>query len=151
MAIESDGETPIRTKHEMMEAHDAPGREPGDSSYRRPEAGETILTSEGKHFGSVKQVHGGYIEVDREGDPDYWLSSSYIVSNDGEKLYLRVPMEEADIHRLRQPGIDSLHTRQAGVGTTLQSDQEALRMREMMEAELLAQRGTMDTGLRHTN
>lgn len=139
-------ESHILTENEMKESHEAPE---AAGVTRMPVAGEAILTSDGKNFGIVRQTHGGYIEIDREGDPDYWLSDAYVVANDGDRLILRVPMSEAESHRLRRPGLESMDGRLVGLGTSQETDQEALRTRERMEAELLAQRGgRMDTGLR---
>lgn len=111
------------------------------------EAGTTVYTSDGKHLGSVKQVKGGYFELDREGEADYWLSQLYVVSNDGERAYLNVPMDEVPTHRLQQPGLEMLDRGLSRFGTKDETNMEALHTRELMERELREQRGTIDTGL----
>ncbi|MGE5597241.1 MAG: hypothetical protein ACM3S1_14550 [Hyphomicrobiales bacterium] len=111
-----------------------------------PAPGTQVLTSDGREAGRVQSVKDGYFALDC-GDPEFWLSCAYIASNEGERVHLSIPANELEEHRLRKPGIQTLDRNLAGTGTQDQTELHSLRVRELMEQELVQQRGTMDTGL----
>jgi hypothetical protein len=114
---------------------------------KAPEIGCTVLDRDGAFLGSVQQVQGGYFEIDMPGDPDFWLSSVYVDSNDGERIRLSLNSRETAEHRLRAPGLSaSAETEHEEVRDQIISDEEALAQRERMERELIRQRGGLDSG-----
>lgn len=109
--------------------------------------GLPVLTADGQQAGSVESTSGGYFKIARRGGEECWLSDVYIESNDGAAVRLVFDASEMDDHALRQPGLQTLDRSLTGTGTREQTEIDALHVREMMEKELIAQRGTMDTGI----
>lgn len=107
--------------------------------------GLPVLAADGTEVGVVELQSGGYFKLDRRGGEAAWLSETYIESNDGRTVKLVLEADELDDHTLRQPGLQTLDRHLTGTGTRVQTELDALHVREMMEKELIAQRGTMDT------
>jgi hypothetical protein len=113
------------------------------------QAGWEVLASGGDRMGTVATVQGGYFALDMRGGGDYWLSSAYVDRCEDGVVRLSLSKDEADEHRLRQPGLEPQQAvGQASMRDHVLNEREALEVRERMERELLEQRGTMDTGLR---
>jgi len=110
-------------------------------------SGQSVMTSDGREIGRVRDVSRGYFSIDCGPEDDYWLSTLYVAETRGDKVSLTFPSAEAEAHRLRQPGIETVDRTLTGTGTLDQTRVDALRIREQMEHELLEQRGTIDTGV----
>jgi len=112
--------------------------------------GAPIYTSDGKRFATVKDVRGGYFELDVPRQRDFWLSATYVDSVNEDAVQLSIDRDQVDEHRLKQPGIERSDA-QAPTDDAVLSSDEALAQRERMERELQAQRERMgrsaDSGL----
>lgn len=128
----------IDQDHEEVEA----------APHRALSPGQEVITTDGKQIGAVRSIGRGYFSVDVGPEDDYWLSNIYISSTEGGRVTLNFPSDEADAHRLRQPGLETLDRTLTGTGTLDQTRMDAVRIREQMEHEMLEQRGTMDTDVR---
>lgn len=117
------------------------------TSVKAPEVGCSVVDRDGAFLGTIEQVRGGYFEIDMPGDRDFWLSSAYIDSSDGDKLHLSLNSRETAEHRLRAPGLSEQDPAMAEPRDHIISDEQALEQRERMERELLRQRGGLDGGL----
>jgi hypothetical protein len=104
--------------------------------------GTPVMTKDGLRFATVKDVRGGYFQLDVARQEDFWLSASYIESADSNGVRLGIDRDEVDEHRLNQPGIERSDA-QAPTGDAVLSNDEALAQRERMERELEAQRQRM--------
>jgi len=104
--------------------------------------GTPVVTRDGLRFATVKDVRGGYFQLDVAHQDAFWLSGSYIDSADSSGVRLGISRDEVDEHRLNQPGIERSDA-QAPTGDAVLSNDEALAQRERMERELEAQRQRM--------
>lgn len=116
---------------------------------KNPEVGCPVVARDGTALGTVKQVHGGYFEIDIPNDPGYWISSVYIESSGADRVRLSLDRRETAEHRLHAPGLSSEEDPHlADVADHIISDEEALAQRERMERELMRQRGGLDSELK---
>ena len=104
--------------------------------------GTPVVAKDGMRFATVKDVHGGYFQLDVARQDNFWLSASYIDSADSSAVRLAISRGDADKHRLNQPGIER-NDAQAPTGDAVLSHDEALAQRERMERELALQRERM--------
>ena len=143
-----------RSRHEQMANQPSRMRDNGASvatehpTVADPSPGTAVFSADGKEIGRVKDVHGGYMELDVSNESDFWLSMAYLVSNDGDRAYLGIPQAELGEHRLHQPGLEMADRGLTRTGTRDETNTQALHIRELMERELVEQRGTIDTGLK---
>jgi len=110
-----------------------------------PARGASVISSDGEQFAYVKEVRGGYFELDVPMARDFWLSCAYIESADDRQVRLSITRDDVDEHRLSAPGIEtSDDPHRADVEDKVISNEEALTQRERMERELAEQRARLE-------
>ncbi len=133
------GATPIDTEAEMATNAAAFTLSPGDQ----------VFSSDGQEIGSIGSVKGGYFHLEQPSGDRFWLSRVYVTSARDGRVDLTLTAEGVSEHRLQKPGLETIDRGLAGTGDRVTTSIEALQMRERIEQELLAQRGTMDTDVRN--
>ena len=76
-----------------------------EATQQVPTVGASVCSADGQEFGRVKEVRGGYFEVDTPRMADFWLSCSYIDQRKGEggAVHLSLALDDVDSHSLRAP------------------------------------------------
>ena len=103
--------------------------------------GGAIFDREGEQFAYVKEVRGGYFKLDLPMARDMWLSSGYVSRTEGNDVRLSITREEADEHKLSQPGLEM---QEGASADRLLDNDMALKQRERMERELAQQSAQLD-------
>ena len=112
-----------------------------NNGYSNRLVGKTVICRAGEEIGRVKAVRGGYFQLEPMASGCYWLSTAYIVHAPGEVVWISLPKDALADHRLAAPGLEpATMAVAASESDRLLSDEEALRQRERMEREILAQR-----------
>ena len=102
--------------------------------------GKDVLSADNERLGRVKEVQGGYFQIDAPHAKDYWLSAMYAdASSAAVELRLTLPANEVADHKLDKPGLEPIGADAGRRGDVLLSDAQALLQRERMEHELAAQ------------
>jgi|GEM_PF-2751413 len=110
--------------------------------------GDRVVSSDGREIGMVGSVKGGYFHLEQPNGDRFWLSSVYVADSRDGRVSLALTADGVNDHRLQRPGLETIDRSLGGIGDRVQTSIEALQMRERIEQELLAQRGTMDTDVR---
>jgi hypothetical protein len=115
-----------------------------ETSDRMPAPGTRVTSADGETVGTVRNVHGGYFELEARMGQDFWLSRAYVGTADEREVCLNISRQEVDAHRLSAPGLEtSDDADRAAVEDRVISDEEALSQRERMERELAEQRARL--------
>ena len=121
---------------------------PQDVDFTAIPVGSPVLDAGGNQVGTFRAVHGGYFELDRPDDPDFWLSRAHVSGFSSDGVRLALGSEDFESHRLHAPGLEPEDEPLDRPRDFVITEQEALEQRERMERELREQRGVMDTDVR---
>lgn len=103
--------------------------------------GKAIISRAGEEIGRVREVRGGYFQVESALNSAYWLSTAYIVHAPPDVVWISLPIDTIHEHRLTAPGLEpSAVPDSASATDRLISDEEALAQRERMERQMASQR-----------
>jgi hypothetical protein len=103
------------------------------------EIGLSVMTSDRKEIGRVKEVEGTYFKIDAPMHRDFWLPAS-LIDTCSENVLLCVSSESLDGHRLSQPGFEVADDPMASiVAEPVIKPSELLEQRARMERELADQ------------
>jgi len=116
--------------------------EPASQAAAMFHVGDLVRTRDGKAFATVREIRGGYFELDIPRHRDFWLGVAYVDRVDDDGVHLNIDRDQVDEHRLKEPGIEQADV-QAPTGDAILSSEEALDQRERMERELQIQRERM--------
>lgn len=122
------------------------------NSYQRKavalSAGRPVLTADGHRIGSLKQVHGNYLEVDSPMHRDYWLSCDDVEAVRDDTVVMAFDETHAAEHRFDALPEDA----DASVslpGPVILDGEAQQRERETMEREIAEQARTLDASALH--
>ncbi|MCZ2111289.1 MAG: hypothetical protein LC118_17255 [Dehalococcoidia bacterium] len=116
-----------------------------------PARGAAVVSSDGEQFARVRQVRGGYFELDIPLARDFWLSCAHIASADAGRVLLNITRDDVDEHRLTAAGLETANDpHHADASDSLLSDEEELIQRERMEHAIADQHARMEKELAET-
>lgn len=102
--------------------------------------GLEVVTRDGAVVGKVKEVAGSYFKVDAPMRRDFWLDGGLISGRDSARLLLEVRKAELAQRRRLEPGLEAGEDpMEAIAGERVISEEELLRQRARMEAEVAEQ------------
>lgn len=102
--------------------------------------GLDVVTRDGAVVGKVKEVAGSYFKVDAPLQRDFWLEGGLVANRDSRRLVLDLEKAELPQRRRPGPGLEEGEDPMAAIaGERVISEEELLRQRAQMEAELAEQ------------
>ena len=103
-------------------------------------AGAAVMTKDGTHLGSVKEVTAKCFKVDAPFHKDYWLSMDFVETTNDTGVVLELSAASVAEHRLDSPELAmDEDPMQAIVAKPVITDDELLEQRAKMERELAEQ------------
>lgn len=68
-------------------------------------AGMDVVTSDGDHLGTVKEVRGPYFKVNAKMHPDYWLQREFVRANSEGQLVTEFDKDNLNDYKVKDPDL----------------------------------------------
>lgn len=105
-----------------------------------PAAGFDVFTADGMPVGTVSEIAGGFMRIDAQLRPDFWLRLDEATNVEGRSVTLAYPKEALPQHKHTGPAPTPDDYMPAGADPVLLDEEEQQHQRELMERELEEQR-----------